>query len=209
MKKIIFSLACVSCIVLANAQTNLDTSTGGSAVILKDVRLAVLEKKNTEKNIEAEKADRVVSSGNKNDTRKNTEVVRTSSSGIVLTSGYRLVVISSPDNALVNKVRGQLLSNFPDKLYMIFQLPNTKIKFGNFLSRPQAEAARKRIMALKIVSNNIYIMSDQVEMKVQKTIETTKEVEDKSGDNPKTPGNKKPAKPIKPKKLTKPVKATK
>ena len=191
MKKIIFLLACIFCVALVKAQTKQDTSDGGTAIVIKDARLAVLEKKNTEKNINAEKGERVVSSGNKNDTRKTTEVIRTSSSGIVLTSGYRLVVISSPNSALVNKVRGQLLSNFPDKLYMIFQLPNTKIKFGNFLSRPQAEAARRKIMALKIVENNIYIMSDQVEMKVMKTVETTREIEPKVDDKPKT---RKPAK---------------
>lgn len=203
MKKIIFLLAYTFCVVILNAQTKQDTSNGGSTVVIKDARLAVLEKKNTEKNIDAEKAERVVSTGNKNDTRKTTEVVRTSSSGIVLTNGYRLVVVSSSDQALVMKVRGQLMSNFSDKLYMIFQMPNTKIKFGNFLSRPQAEAARKRIIAKKIVANNIYIISDQVEMKVLKTVETTRDIEPKAEGKPK-PKIKTPAKPT-----TKTVKAPK
>jgi hypothetical protein len=81
-----------------------------------------------------------------------------------------LMVISSNDRDLVMKVRAQLYQYFPDqKQYMSFQMPNTKIKFGNFLSRPQAEQARKRIMGMKLVSNNIYILPDTVEMKVEKS----------------------------------------
>ena len=87
-------------------------------------------------------------------------------------------------------------------------MPNTKIKFGNFLNRPQAEQARKRIMAMKIVANNIYIVSETVEMKVMRTVESEKMIDDIT--NEKTTKVKKLAKPTPRKaKPTKPVKAAK
>ena len=203
MNKIILTIVFAICFQMANAQVVNDTATGGAAVIIKDSRLAVLEKKNVEKNINAERV-----SDNKVVVGKSV-VTRTSTSGIVLTSGYRLIVTSTPDRDLAMKIRSQLFQAFPDqKQYLIFQMPNTKIKFGNFLTRPQAEQARKKIMAKKIVANNIYIVSDTVEMKVLRTVDSEKMVEDNTDD--KTKKEKKLAKPT-PKKAkpTKPVKATK
>jgi hypothetical protein len=88
------------------------------------------------------------------------------------------MVISTSDRELAMKVRAQLYQYFPDqKQYMSFQMPNTKIKFGNFLDRSQADQARKKIMAMKLVTNNIYVLPDTVEMKVEK-----KDPNDKSDD---------------------------
>ena len=132
-----------------------------------------------------------------------TEYTKTSASGIVLTSGYRLMILSSPDRDFVMKVRGQLMQNFTDKVYMIFQMPNTKLKFGNFLSRPQAEQMRKRIVGMKLVTSNIYIVSDTVEMKVKKSAETSDDTNNKSVTKDKT---KKATKPVKAKKPVLPAK---
>ena len=198
MNKIIVTIVFAICSHIVNAQIAKDTSDGGAAVIIKDTRLAVLEKKNVEKNIYVERV-----SENKIVVGK-TVVTRTSTSGIVLTSGYRLIVISTPDRDLAMKVRSQLFQAFPDKQYLIFQMPNTKIKFGNFLNRAQAEQARKRIMAMKIVANNIYIISDTVEMKVMKTVDSEKMVEDNT-----VVKDKKLGKPTKKVKQTKPVKEKK
>ena len=199
MNKIIVTIVFAICSHIVNAQIAKDTSDGGAAVIIKDTRLAVLEKKNVEKNIYVERV-----SENKIVVGK-TVVTRTSTSGIVLTSGYRLIVISTPDRDLAMKVRSQLFQSFPDqKQYLVFQMPNTKIKFGNFLNRAQAEQARKRIMAMKIVANNIYIISDTVEMKVMKTVDSEKMVEDNT-----VVKDKKLGKPTKKVKQTKPVKEKK
>ncbi len=172
MKKFFLAIVvCVFCITV-KAQTLVDTTDGGTSIIIKDARIDLLEKKMVERNEElARLASNKIRIGN-------TEVTKTSSTGIVLTSGYRLIIISSSDRDMVMKVRGQLMQTFPDqKVYMTFQMPNTKLKFGNFLSRPQAEQARKRIMAMKLVTNNIYIVPDTVEMKIEKTNENDEKKE--------------------------------
>ena len=197
MNKIILTILFTICIQMVNAQSGKDTSDGGAAVIIKDSRLAILERKHTEKNINDERA-----ANNKIVVGK-TEYTKTSASGIVLTSGFRLMVLSSPDRDFVYKVRGQLMQAFTDKVYMIYQMPNTKLKFGNFLSRPQAEQMRKRIVGMKLVTSNIYIVSDTVEMKVKKSAETSDDTNNKSVTKDKT---KKATKPVKAKKPVLPAK---
>jgi hypothetical protein len=180
-----FFLSCLisACFVTSNAQIALDTSTAGSSVIIQDTRIEMLGEKLADHNA----ALKVANTGN-NPTTGTKTVITTTSTGIVLTQGYRLMVISTSDRDLAMKVRAKLLQTFSDqvlyKIYMSFQMPNTKIRFGNFLDRGQADRVRKQIMAMKIVTNNIYIVPDTVEMKVEKTI--TKEVDDdKSKDKKK------------------------
>ncbi len=67
------------------------------------------------------------------------------------------------------KVRSELYQFFPDqKQYMSYQLPNIKIKLGNFPERAEAERARKLILDLKLVPNNIYLLSETIELKPEK-----------------------------------------
>jgi hypothetical protein len=157
MKTVFLMLISSLCFFNANAQIVSDTSTAGSTIIIKDARIDVLGKKLTEHNTSVASASTA------------TVTTATSSSGIVLTNGYRLMVISTSDRDLAMKVRAQLYQSFPEhKQIMSFQMPNTKIKLGNFVERGQAEKVRKQIMAMKIVTNNIYIVSEIVEMKVEK-----------------------------------------
>ena len=70
------------------------------------------------------------------------------------------------------KVRTLLLQNFPDqKVYMSFQAPFIKLKFGNFVEKADAEKYRNLIMKGKIVTNNVYIVPEVVEVKPDKTKE--------------------------------------
>ncbi|HMO63347.1 MAG TPA: SPOR domain-containing protein [Ferruginibacter sp.] len=93
-------------------------------------------------------------------------------------SGYRLQVISSNDRELVLKVRSQLLQRYPDqKVYMTFQPPYIKLKFGNFLEKTEAEQYRKEIEQFKLVTNNIYIIPEKIEVRPEKL----KELKEKEG----------------------------
>jgi SPOR domain len=183
MKTIFLLIFIGTCFFTANAQIILDTSTAGSSIVIQDARIEMLGEKLADHNAT------IKSANNANTPTTGTKtVITTTSTGIVLTQGYRLMVISTSDRDLAMKVRARLLQTFSDqvlyKIYMSFQMPNTKIRFGNFLDRGQADRVRKQIMAMKIVTNNIYIVPDTVEMKVEKT--TTKEVDDdKSKDKKK------------------------
>ncbi|MBP6431829.1 MAG: SPOR domain-containing protein [Ferruginibacter sp.] len=83
--------------------------------------------------------------------------------------GFRLMVISSNDRDLAMKVRAQLLQRFPEqKVYMAFQAPYIKIKFGNFVEKGDADRYKKMIKQAGIVSTNIYLVPETVEVKPEK-----------------------------------------
>lgn len=83
--------------------------------------------------------------------------------------GYRLMLLNTNDRPLAMKVRTQLLQRFPEqKVYMSFQPPYIKMKFGNFLDREEAESYKKDIGRYKFVSGNIYIIPDNIEIKPEK-----------------------------------------
>lgn len=86
--------------------------------------------------------------------------------------GYRLMIINSRDKDLVMKVRAQLLQRYPDqKLYMSFQAPYIKIKFGNFVEKEEAEKFKKMLTASNLVSTSIYMVPEMVEVKIDKNKE--------------------------------------
>lgn len=86
--------------------------------------------------------------------------------------GYRLLVLNTNDRPMAMKVRSQLLQNFPEqKVYMGFQPPFIKLKFGNFLTREDAEFYKKDILRLKIITGNVYLLPETIEIKPDKNKE--------------------------------------
>ena len=70
--------------------------------------------------------------------------------------GYRLMLLSTSDRNLAMQVRSRLLQQFPSQaVYMSFQSPYIKLKFGNFENRGDAEQFRKTILSKKIVPGNV------------------------------------------------------
>jgi hypothetical protein len=144
----------VSFVVLtSNAQTPVaDTTTTGKVTVNKDPRLEILAKQESDIN----KA--------------------TVGLGIKAAKGYRLLVVNSNDRAYAMKVRAALLQRFPEeKVYMSFQAPFIKLKFGNFVEKEDAEKYRKLVASYKIVTTNIYLIPDIVEVKVDKNKELNEE----------------------------------
>lgn len=85
------------------------------------------------------------------------------------TKGFRLMVMNSSDRNAVMKVRQQLLQMFPEQsVYIQFQSPYIKLKFGNFLEKNEADDYRKIIVAAQLVSGNIYIVPEMIEMRADK-----------------------------------------
>ncbi len=155
MKTIFLLAITIGSIKNIHAQAVKDSSTGGTAVAVRDSRVDVLGQKLAAHNA-ANHAG--------------------SALGPTSASGYRLMVVSTSDRDLAMKVRTQLFQFFPDqKLYMSYQMPNIKIEFGNFLERSDAEKVKKQIVARKIVSNNIYVLSRTIEIKPEKKDSTEKD----------------------------------
>lgn len=142
---VLFSLAGFA---LRAQPVTMDTTTNGKITVIKDDRLNVLAKKETAFNEALASATR-------------------------LGKGYRLIVLSTNDRQLAMKVRAQLLQRYPDqKVYMSFQPPYIKLKFGNYQEKPEAENMKKDILRNKIVMGNIYVVPEKVEIKPDKNKET-------------------------------------
>jgi hypothetical protein len=135
--------------IASKAQTSTaDTLVTGKITVYKDARLDILAKQ------EAEFNKATVGLGTK------------------AAKGYRLLVLSSNDRSYAMKIRATLLERFPEeKVYMSFQAPFIKLKFGNFVEKDDAEKYRKMITSYKIVTTNVYLVPEVVEIKVDKNKE--------------------------------------
>ncbi len=138
----LFILGCVS--PLCAQQIVADSIPSGIVTVSKDPRIEILGKKMAEYN---------ESLANK----------------IHTTRGYRLMILRTNNRSYALQVRAQLLQLYPDEaIYMIFQSPFIKMKFGNFLDKKEAEDFRKMISQAKIVEGNIYIVPELVEVKADR-----------------------------------------
>ena len=144
--KLISLFVAVFCCTNVHAQKISDSTISGTAIIMKDPRIDMLGKKMAEYNSHLGTV--------------------TYTNGLTSAKGYRLMVVSTNDRPYAMKIRAQLYQMFPDqKQYMSFQMPNIKIKFGNFLEKAEAERVRKQILGAQLVTNNIYILPETIEVK--------------------------------------------
>jgi len=131
----------------ANTNTHDSTIAGTVLIVLKDYRIDMLGKKMAEYN------DRLA----------------LRPGGIRIVKGYRLMLLSTSDRNLAMSVRSKLLQRYPEqKVYMTFQSPYIKLKFGNFTEKNEAERYRRQLSTLEIVNNNIYLVPEMVETKFDK-----------------------------------------
>ena len=80
--------------------------------------------------------------------------------------GYRLFVLKTNNRDYALKVRSYLVQNFPDeKVIMTYQSPFIKMKFGDFLEKKDAENCRDQIIRDGVVTGNIYVVPDTIELK--------------------------------------------
>ncbi|MCX6293636.1 MAG: SPOR domain-containing protein [Sphingobacteriales bacterium] len=85
---------------------------------------------------------------------------------IKIVSGYRLMLLNTTDREAAMKLRTILLQQYPEhKLYMSFLAPYIKLKMGNFIDKAEAEKMRKELQSLKIVTGNIYLVNEKIELK--------------------------------------------
>ena len=125
-----------------------DSATEGKITVYKDSRMDVLAKKEAAIN-------------------------ETYSLGPKSAKGYRLMLLSTSDRPAAMNLRRQLLQRFPEqKVYMSFQLPYIKIRFGNFLEKEDADKYKKEIIRTKLVTNNIYVLPEIIEIKPEKDKDT-------------------------------------
>lgn len=146
--KILAILLSISVVFPAKSQAIQDSVIYGKVIVNKDYRIEILAKKMAEYN-------------------------EALSKNIRSAQGYRLMLLSTNDRNMAMQLRSRLLQQYPDqKVYMIFQSPYIKMKFGNFIERIDAERFRKHLMNQNIVPGNIYILPEMIEVKPEKIPET-------------------------------------
>lgn len=85
---------------------------------------------------------------------------------IKMVNGYRLMLLNTTDREAAMKLRTILLQQYPEhKLYLSFLAPYIKLKMGNFIDKAEAEKMRNELQSLKIVTGNIYLVNEKIELK--------------------------------------------
>ncbi|RYY71787.1 MAG: SPOR domain-containing protein [Chitinophagaceae bacterium] len=80
--------------------------------------------------------------------------------------GYRLMLLSTNDRDAAMSLRSKLLQQYPDhKVYMAYQSPFIKLKMGNFVEKADAEKLKKQLLAQRLVTGNIYVLPETIEIK--------------------------------------------
>jgi hypothetical protein len=136
----------IFCAVSGNAFAQYDSIPVIPVVIHKDFRLDILARKEAELNAAAAKS--------------------AARSGM----GYRLQVLSTNDREQAMKIRTQLLQRYPDqKVYMLYQMPYVKLRFGNFTTKQEAELYKNQISRM-LGGASVYLISERIEIKPEKEI---------------------------------------
>ena len=150
MKRMFFILALLFSTVKINAQASISKDTTislGNITVIMDSRIELLAKKEAELN-------EAIANGPK------------------FAKGFRLMVLSTNDRSQAMNLRARLLQLFPEqKIYMSFQPPNIKVKLGNFLEKTEADQYKKEIILNKLVSTEIYLLPEIIEIKTERNKE--------------------------------------
>jgi hypothetical protein len=77
--------------------------------------------------------------------------------------GYRIMIMSTNNRELAYKTRSDMLRYFPDQnVYMGYQAPYFKIKIGDFLKRPEADAFKKELS--QVFDQSTYVIQDIIKV---------------------------------------------
>ena len=67
---------------------------------------------------------------------------------INLISGYRVQIVISQNQQELQDIKTEIEESINEQTYIIFELPNYKLRVGNFLNRKEAENFQKKIVRL-------------------------------------------------------------
>ncbi len=67
---------------------------------------------------------------------------------INLIKGYRVQIVISQNEQELQDIKIEIEKTINEQIYIIFELPNYKLRVGNFLNRKEAESFQKKIVRL-------------------------------------------------------------
>jgi hypothetical protein len=78
--------------------------------------------------------------------------------------GYRVQVMISQDENELIKLKNTLLQSLKEDIYIIFELPNYKLRIGDFISRKEAESFQEKIV--KLGYRTAWVVPTIIEMEI-------------------------------------------
>jgi hypothetical protein len=78
--------------------------------------------------------------------------------------GYRVQVMISQDENELIKLKNTLLQSLKEDIYIIFELPNYKLRIGDFISRKEAESFQEKI--IKLGYRTAWVVPTIIEMEI-------------------------------------------
>jgi hypothetical protein len=78
--------------------------------------------------------------------------------------GYRVQVMISQDENELIKLKNTLLQSLNEDIYIIFELPNYKLRIGDFISRKEAENFQEKIV--KLGYRTAWVVPTIIEMEI-------------------------------------------
>ena len=97
------------------------------------------------------------------DTKVN--AVKSLDSNITEIEGFRVQVFATQDRNRADQLQRELVLKFDEKVYIIFEAPNYKLRVGDFLDRENAEILRMRLVSSDFPSSWIVRTRIQPELK--------------------------------------------
>lgn len=74
--------------------------------------------------------------------------INSSDMEINLVKGYRVQIVISQNEEELKNLQNEIEKSIDETIYIIFELPNYKLRVGNFLNRKEAENFRNTIVRL-------------------------------------------------------------
>jgi hypothetical protein len=74
--------------------------------------------------------------------------INSSDMEINLVKGYRVQIVISQNEEELKNLQNEIEKSIDEKIYIIFELPNYKLRVGNFLNRKEAENFQNTIVRL-------------------------------------------------------------
>ena len=66
-------------------------------------------------------------------------------STLIIVEGYRIQLLATQDRFNAEKFKSELEEIYENKIYIIFEAPNYKVRIGDFIDRKSAEEMRKKL----------------------------------------------------------------
>ena len=99
------------------------------------------------------------------DNEVKTSASRSLDSNITEIEGFRVQIFATQERNKADQLQKELALKFDEKIYIIFEAPNYKLRIGDFLDRDDAEILRMRLVSSGFPSS--WILRTRIQPKLK------------------------------------------